>query len=99
LHTRREVYEAMRTELPLCNTRFGRPIVPYFLPMCVPDGDGHWYLGEDFAFCERARRRGFAVMADTRIRLRHIGRYGYSWEDAGGDVRRYASYTFHLEGS
>jgi hypothetical protein len=100
LHTRREVYEAIRTKtgLPTCNQRFGRPIVPYFLPSCVPDGDGHWYLGEDFAFCERARASGFAIMADPTIRLRHIGRYGYSWEDAGADVPRYGSYTFHVTG-
>lgn len=102
LHTRREVYDAIARDLPVCNARFGRPVVPYFLPMCVPDGPDdegeHWYLGEDFAFCERARRRGFLIVADTRIRLRHIGRYGYSWEDAGSDVTRYARYTFHVSG-
>jgi hypothetical protein len=98
LHTRRAVYEAIHADLPTCNTRFGRPIVPYFLPMCIPDEGGHWYLGEDFAFCERARQRGFTIMADTVIRLRHIGRYGYTWEDAGGDAPRYSNYTFHLNG-
>ena len=99
LHTRREVYDAIAGTIPLCNQRFGRPIVPYFLPMCIPDGDGNWYLGEDFAFCERARSTGFSILADTRIRLKHIGRYGYSWEDAGSDVPRFAKYTLHLAGS
>ncbi len=98
LLTHRAVYETMRTAsaLPTCNARFRRPIVPYFLPMCVPDGDGHWYLGEDFAFSERARSAGFPIVADPAIRLRHIGRYGYGWEDAGADVARYGRYTFNV---
>ncbi|MDB5216342.1 MAG: hypothetical protein JWO86_4269 [Myxococcaceae bacterium] len=100
LHTRRVVYETMREklELPTCNESFARPIVPYFLPMIVSRGDKPWYLGEDFSFCERARRCDFAIMADTTFRLRHIGRYGYTWEDAGSDPARYASYTFHTKG-
>ena len=99
LLTHRRVYAALREQgLPVCNERFTRPMVPYFLPMLVPDGDGHWYLGEDFSFCERARRAGFVVMADTRIRLRHIGKYGYSWDDAGSDPARYASYAFTVNG-
>jgi hypothetical protein len=99
LLTHRRVYAAMREheKLPTCNERFGRPVTPYFLPMLAPDGAGHWYLGEDFAFSERARRCGFAVMADARIRLQHIGRCGYGWEDAGSDRPRYASYNFHVE--
>jgi hypothetical protein len=100
LHTRRAVYEAMRDrlELPVCNESFGRPMVPYFLPMIVARDGKPWYLGEDFSFCERARRCGFAIMADTTIRLRHMGRYGYSWEEAGADPPRYAHYTFHVAG-
>jgi methyltransferase family protein len=101
LLTRREVYDRMRQrlELPTCNTRFGRPLVPYFLPLIAPDGAGHWYLGEDFAFCERARRSGFPIVADSTIRLRHIGRYGYSWEDAGSPLPRFAQYNFHVQES
>jgi GT2 family glycosyltransferase len=56
----------------------------------------YWYLGEDFAFCERARRSGYRIFADTTIRLRHIGNYGYSWEDAGSQLPRYATYHFHM---
>jgi hypothetical protein len=99
LHTRREVYEKIvaREGLPACNERFGEHIVPYFLPMLVPDGDSQWYLGEDFAFFERARRSGFAVQADTTIRLDHHGRHGYSWEDAGSDRPRYTTYSFTVE--
>ncbi|GHF70670.1 hypothetical protein FHX82_005565 [Amycolatopsis bartoniae] len=98
LLTHREVYEKIQVheQLPVCNERFGRPSVPYFLPMIIPDGGGSWYLGEDYAFSERARRTGFQVMADTRIRLEHVGRHGYSWEDAGSDKRRYATYNFSV---
>lgn len=98
LLTHASVYRAVqeREQLPACNQRFGLPLVPYFLPMIVPDGDGHWYLGEDFAFFERLRRCGYAILADTTIRLRHIGSYGYSWEDAGTEFPRYATYHFHL---
>ena len=30
-------------------------------------------VGEDFAFCDRARAAGFKIMADTRIQLHHEG--------------------------
>lgn len=86
LHVRRQVYLDIqeRLALPVCNERFGRPIIPYFQPMILADEQGHWYLSEDFAFCERARQCGYQIWADTRIRLWHIGRYGYTWEDANG---------------
>ncbi len=100
LLTRREVYETMqkKLELPVCNEAFSKPVVPYFLPLIGEREGKPWYLGEDFAFSERARRAGFAVMADTTIRLRHMGRYGYTWEDAGSDRASYSTYTFHVKG-
>jgi hypothetical protein len=81
--TRRAVYDAVRAKfaLPECNRRFGKPLVPYFMPTFVPDPPGHWYLGEDYSFCERARQACFKVMADPTIRLWHIGRYAFTWED------------------
>jgi len=99
LLTHRRLYHAMKEQcaLPVCNERFGRPVVPYFLPLLVPDGAGHWYLGEDFAFSERARRCGFVVMADTRIRLNHIGKCSYSWEDAGSERTRFGTYDFQVD--
>jgi hypothetical protein len=97
LLTKREVYEKIGEELPVCNKQFGQPNVPYFLPMVVPDGENHWYLGEDFAFCERARHAGFTIHADTRFRLEHIGKYGYTWEDAGSGRDRYSSYEFNFK--
>jgi hypothetical protein len=121
LYTRREVYDAIARhwKLPVCNEEFGKPIVPYFMPMTVEEeapsppfdkltagspspekgeGEGarrHAYLAEDFAFSHRARGAGFRIFADTSIRLGHIGRYTYAWEDAGISMNRYS--TFHFK--
>src|SRR5690606_20314634 len=84
-----------RLELPVCNQRFGSLLVPYFQPLVVPEPGGFWSLSEDYAFCERARRVGFSVVADTRIRLWHVGAYRYGWEDAGSGKDRYGDYLFH----
>jgi hypothetical protein len=94
LFTRREVYDKIRKtcRLPECNKQFGVVSVPYFLPMILETPEGPWYLGEDFAFSERARQAGFSILADTRIRLWHIGNYAYSWEDAGVVLRRFDTY-------
>ena len=98
-HTRREVYDRIERacELPACNEVFGEKMLPYFMPMIVAERVGHSYLAEDFAFCERASRAGVKVMADTRIRLGHVGNYAYGWEDAGRDVERWGDYTFHVQ--
>ncbi len=99
LLTRREVYETMqaRLELPVCNTRFERPLVPYYMPTIVSDEPtDHWYWGEDYAFCHRARQCGYQIMADTTIRLKHYGTYGFTWEDAGADRDRFGSYVLRL---
>jgi hypothetical protein len=92
---RRAVYDAIQTKLalPVCNAQFGTPLVPYYMPMVKETAEGPWYLAEDFAFSERARQAGFAVYGDTRIRLRHIGRYAYQWEDAGSEPKRHARYS------
>jgi hypothetical protein len=96
--TRRQVYETVQRQLglPVCNRRFGLPLVPYFAPLVVGEGDDAWYLAEDYAFCERARRCGFRVLADLTIRLWHVGSYRFSWEDAGSDKQRFTHYTFRL---
>lgn len=101
VHTRRELYETIqqKCELPECNTNFGSPMLPFFMPLPIPQGTGHWYLGEDYAFCERARRSGFKIMVDTRIRLWHVGSYPFGWEDAGGEKERFGSYAFHMTDS
>lgn len=102
LLTQKMVYDdVQRTfSLPVCNTRFGAATVPYFLPMVVTDdGGGYWYLGEDYAFCERARRSGHKIVVDTTIRLGHIGPYTYGWEDAGQEVPRVTGATFSFDRS
>jgi hypothetical protein len=63
-------------------------------PLPIPSSP--WYLAEDFAFCERARQCGYKIWADTRVRLTHIGSYAYTWEEAGSDRQRFATYTYHL---
>jgi hypothetical protein len=100
LLTIRDVYDAIATacELPICNLQFDRPIVPYFLPLIhTPDSGQPWYLSEDFAFCHRLRQAGYRLWADTTIRLRHFGSYGFTWEDAGASKVEYATYEFHVE--
>jgi hypothetical protein len=93
---RSSVYAAVQEKLslPTCNAQFGAPLVPYYMPLVKDTPEGAWYLAEDFAFSERARQAGFAIHADTRIRLRHIGRYAYQWEDAGSELKRHERYTF-----
>lgn len=93
------VYHRIREKLalPTCNAHFGQPVDPYHLPMVKETEGGAWYLAEDYAFCERARQVGFEIWADTRIRLRHIGRYAYQWEDAGSQLNRHPSFRLVIK--
>jgi hypothetical protein len=85
--------------LPLCNTHWGRGAWPFFMPLIVPHGkDKLHYLAEDWAFSYRLAQVGVTPLADTSVRLWHWGRYGFSWEDAGSDVKRYRSYSYELTG-
>ena len=99
LHVRRAAYETIKQalKLPVCNEAFGRPTVPWFLPLVIEHGAGHWYLAEDFAFSERARQAGMRLFADTTIRLHHFGSYGYTWEESGVTPARYSTFTLNLE--
>jgi hypothetical protein len=98
VHVRRSVFETIRSKLslPECNKRFGKRIHPYFLPMVVPDGAGNWYLPEDYAFCERARQCGIRILADTTIRLWHVGSYGYTWEDVNPKKSRLTGFALSI---
>lgn len=95
---RRQVYldVARKLALPVCNERFGSPMLPFFLPMIRPSDDGHWYLAEDYAFCERARQAGYRIYGDTTIRLWHIGNYRYGWEDSGREQPRFDNFTLNF---
>lgn len=83
MHVRRAVFEGMAVHLPRCYGSYdpNKPVVPYFRPMIVAEGDREEYLSEDSSFCHRARRVDVKVMADTTIRLGHAGRYVYDWDD------------------
>jgi hypothetical protein len=83
--------------LPLCNTKWGRGLWPFFMPLVVelPEGGLH-YLAEDWAFCHRLRQIGINPLADTSIRLFHRGSYGFGWEDAGSEKYRYRNYNYFL---
>ncbi len=84
-------------ELPLCNRKWGRGEWPFFQPMIVPQEQGeHHYLGEDWAFSHRLSLIGVTPMADTSIRLWHYGRHPFSWEDAGADSKRFATFSYRL---
>lgn len=98
LHVRRDVYLKVQHQLhlPVTNERFGSAMIPFFQPMLHPIEDGHWYLAEDFAFSQRVRSVGYKIVADTSIRLWHIGGYSYGWEDAGLERERTNSFALHF---
>ena len=98
LHVRRDVYLAIqkRQGLAMCNERFRLPMIPFFHSIVHACEDGHWYLAEDYAFCQRARASGFKIMADTTVRLWHHGNHAYGWEDAGRELERYDTFTLNL---
>ncbi len=52
--------------------------MPYTMPW---KEDGHIYLSEDWAFCQRARDAGFDCWLDPSIRLGHMGQTMYTLED------------------
>jgi hypothetical protein len=82
LYTHRRVYHMMRLmlELPTARVWGQHSVTPWFLPLLY-EGD---YLGEDFAFCHRAREVGYTIHLDPSIRLAHIGRHPYSWRFVAG---------------
>lgn len=97
LYTKREVYEKIKEKfkLPTCGQEYSGEFIPYFHPLIFNNDGIYNYLGEDFSFCERARQCGYKIYADTTIRLGHIGKYTYYWEDFAGDRPR--AQTFELE--
>ena len=99
-YTKRCVYDDIQAKLDLPECLIGQDstIRPYFMPFTIPPGTNgnpskeySLYLGDDTSFCERARMVGYKVYADTTIRLDHIGKYRYSWEDISGTRQRFDS--------
>jgi len=99
LHIRREVYRQIEEQqkLPMCNRSNSRGIIPYFLPLVVESGGEYSYLSEDYSFCERIRRAGYKIMADTTVRLWHVGTHRFSWEDASLGITRHDELTIEFE--
>ncbi|VTR92032.1 Uncharacterized protein OS=Pirellula staleyi (strain ATCC 27377 / DSM 6068 / ICPB 4128) GN=Psta_1297 PE=4 SV=1 [Gemmata massiliana] len=58
-HVRKGVLVAVhhKLQLPVCNRRFGTPLVPFFQPLVVGEPSGPWSLSEDYVFCERGAVR------------------------------------------
>ncbi len=61
----------------------------------VAEDKACYYLGEDTGFCVRARQAGFKVMADLSVKLGHVGRYTYTWDDFA-PKQRYRSVRFQI---
>ena len=79
----RKPLEALRDTLPLCHESWGETAFwPFYMPFVKEwPGDGHIYLSEDWAFCQRVRDAGFEVWLDPSIRATHHGDYPYTLED------------------
>ena len=78
MYTHISVYEAIKLQFNLKKYKIwgGQYIVhPWFFPMLLDDQ----YVGEDFAFCERANKSGIKIYCDTTVELSHIGKYSYGF--------------------
>lgn len=88
----REIIDILK--LPLC-ANLGWP---FFMPMILDHGlQVFQYLSEDLAFSHRCRMAGFTPMADTTIRLFHVGKYSYTWEECVGKIPRYQNFEIHFK--
>lgn len=67
---KREVFEGIRDDLPVIRTKKGS-FPRWFDFALAEDSDGVVELPEDYAFCGRARKRGFKVIMDPSIKLKH----------------------------
>jgi hypothetical protein len=79
MYTHVSVYENIKIQYDMNPVKIwgGQYTVhPWFLPMII----GEDYVGEDFAFCHRAKKSGVTIYCDTTIRLAHIGKYSYSFD-------------------
>lgn len=100
----REPFERLAEGLPLCHESWGASAFwPFYMPYVIEwPGDGHMYLSEDWAFCQRAKDAGFKIWLDPSIRLSHHGDYAYELEDLLRPPKPSAvplSLTRHSDGS
>jgi hypothetical protein len=86
-----------RLALPLCDRQPDEGVWPFFLPLVIAMDDGsHRYLAEDWSFSHRLHQIGVTPLADTTIRLVHIGTYGFTWEDTSGGKARHDTFTVNF---
>ena len=83
-----------KLEIPLCNTSFDNPSYPLFTPDVL---SGDTYVGEDFGFCAKAKKVGYKLYLDTTIKLKHVGRYEYSWSDVAYKLPEKEELTYSVE--
>lgn len=74
----RDVLTALVKEMPLTIGGFW----PFFTPALTQHAGGVEYLSEDWAFCLRAKGKGFKIWAAMKPRLKHIGEWIYRMVDA-----------------
>jgi len=82
---KRKVLEA------LYNPKFARKNGYPFNFIQKPDGND---IGEDLAFCIRAKKKGFKVWCDPTIPLEHIGDTGYSAQTQSDYLQKQIKFTY-----
>ena|SRR3990167_8343224 len=80
LAIKRKVLEKLSGTLPLCHPKTLK-FYPFFTPLYTKKSDTWVHLGEDYAFCYRARESGFKVFLDPSLLLGHKGEYIYNMAD------------------
>ncbi len=81
---RRCVYQAIVSKLDLqaVNGGYdGKLVIPFFIPSADDT-----YLSEDYSFSLRGRLAGWPPMVDTTMKVGHIGKKKYTWDDLAPDV-------------
>lgn len=74
----RSVLNAMISGGHVASYPFNGNTLHQFFPSGLLDGE---FLSEDFYFCELAARAGFGIYVDTRIKVRHVGRFVYQQQN------------------
>lgn len=98
-HVRRVVYETIEQRLMLPRVMGGfdiaQPICPYFVPKVIEQAGQSVYLSEDYSFCHRARQVGLSPVADTRLKIGHIGRHAFTWDNFA--LAQYEAMEFSID--
>ena len=83
----KKVYSRLSEDLPLCHRGWQdrgekTDFWPFYQPFTIEwPGEGHIYLSEDWALCERVRNAGMKVWLDPSIRLGHQAQVMRTLED------------------